>query len=114
MIMRRLIAFIAIIFALAATIGATTAHAHRYVSTPIVVLNHVDEDNRAIPVVVIIQRGEIDLGSGIIMPCGFHPVIVVEQTALVHPEPCAATEMLKEVAGHPWSAPIPLKPPRHA
>src|SRR5690606_25014713 len=110
--MRRLIAFIAIIFAIAATIGATTAHAHRYVSTAIVVLNHVDEDNKAIPVVVIIQRGDIDLGSGIVMPCGFHPVIGVESTPLVHPDPCAAPETLKEAAGHPWSAPIPIRPPR--
>ncbi|MHA6299731.1 hypothetical protein [Devosia sp. CAU 1758] len=65
-------ALIVLVFAFASLAGATVAHAHRYVSTPIVVLNMVDEDNRSIPVVVQIQRGQIDLGAGLVMPCGQH------------------------------------------
>lgn len=114
MTMRRLIAFIAIILAFAATAGATTAHAHRYVSTPIVVLNHVDAENQSIQVMVKIQRGQIDLGSGIVMPCGFHPVIVVEAPELVHPDPCPTAATVRNVLDRPWSQPIPLPPPRHA
>lgn len=75
--MRRLVALLVMIFAFAAIAGATTAHAHRYVSTPIVVLNLVDGNNQSIPVLVSVQRGEIDLGSGIMLPCGPHHGIPV-------------------------------------
>lgn len=80
--MRRLIALIAILFTFASVLGATVAHAHRYVATPIVVLNHVDAHNRSIPVVVHIQRGQIDLGAGLIMPCGNNHAIVADQPCL--------------------------------
>lgn len=73
--MRRLILSIAILFAFASLAGATTAHAHRYVATPIVVLNHVDAENVPIRITVKVQRGEIDLGEGIVMPCGSHYAI---------------------------------------
>ena len=73
--MQRLVLSIAILFAFATLAGVTTAHAHRYVSTPIVVLNHVDAENVPIRVTVKVQRGEIDLGEGIIMPCGSHHAI---------------------------------------
>ena len=73
--MQRLVLVIAILFSFAALAGVTTAHAHRYVSTPIVVLNHVDAENVPIRIMVKVQRGEIDLGSGIVMPCGAHPAI---------------------------------------
>ena len=75
--MRRLITLIVMIFAFASVAGTSVAHAHRYVSTPIVVLNHVDENNQSIPVVVAVQRGEIDLGDGIMLPCGAHHGIEV-------------------------------------
>lgn len=73
--MQRLVLFIAILFAFSATAGMTTGHAHRYVATPIVVLNHVDTDNQPIRVTVAVQHGEIDLGEGIVMPCGSHLAI---------------------------------------
>lgn len=73
--MQRLVLSIAILFAFAALAGATTAHAHRYVATPIVVLNHVDAENVPIRIMVKVQRGEIDLGEGIVMPCGSHHAI---------------------------------------
>lgn len=73
--MQRLVLSIAILFAFATLAGVTTAHAHRYVATPIVVLNHVDAENVPIRMMVKVQRGEIDLGEGIIMPCGSHHAI---------------------------------------
>lgn len=73
--MQRLILSIAILFAFATLVGVTTGHAHRYVATPIVVLNHVDAENVPIRIVVKVQRGDIDLGEGIIMPCGTHHAI---------------------------------------
>lgn len=74
--MQRLVLSIAILFAFAALAGVTTAHAHRYVATPIVVLNHVDDENVPIRITVKVQRGEIDLGEGIVMPYGAHHAIV--------------------------------------
>lgn len=109
--MRRLIALIAVIFAFASIAGTTVAHAHRYVSTPIVVLNMVDADNRSIPVVVQIQRGQIDLGAGIVMPCGPHhgigvtgPVVPLAP-ALARPEPVACGTLARS------PAPQLLRPP---
>ncbi len=112
--MQRLVALIAIIFAFASLAGATTAHAHRYVSTPIVVLNMVDENNVSIPVTVSIQRGEIDLGSGIVMPCGPHQAIPVAVPGL--PPAPAATKLRGEmVAAIPHCEEAgPLRPPRAA
>ena len=57
--MQRLSAILALVFAFAALAGVSTAHAHRFVSTPIVVLNLVDAHNQSIPVMVKVQRGEI-------------------------------------------------------
>lgn len=90
--MRRLVALIAVLFAFASVMGTTVAHAHRYVSTPIVVLNHVDEHNKSIPVVVEIQRGQIDLGAGIVMPCGPHHAIPVAAPLLPVAPECADPE----------------------
>lgn len=73
--MQRLVLFIAVLFAFASLAGATTAHAHRFVATPMVVLNHVDAENVPIRIMVKVQRGDIDLGEGIIMPCGSHQAI---------------------------------------
>ena len=109
--MHRLIAAIAILFAFASLTGATVAHAHRYVSTPIVVLNHVDAQNQPIPVYVQIQRGQIDLGAGIVMPCGGHHAIGVSLPALPPapvrgaPEPTLATTWI------PRPGTLPLRPP---
>lgn len=80
--MQRLIMSIAILFAFAALAGVTTAHAHRYVATPIVVLNHVDAENVPIRIMVKVQRGEIDLGEGIVMPYGGHHAIAAEAPEL--------------------------------
>lgn len=73
--MRRFMTLIALLFTISAVVGGSVAHAHRYVSTPIVVLNYVDAENQPILVVVEIQRGQIDLGAGIVMPCGQHHAI---------------------------------------
>ena len=112
--MQRLATLIVMIFAFASLAGATTAHAHRYVSTPIVVLNHVDADNQSIPVVVAIQRGQIDLGSGIMMPCGPHQAIPVAVMQL--PAGAAATGVppgADEQAAD-WAGAGLVRPPRRA
>lgn len=113
-LMQRFVALIAVIFAFASLAGMTTAHAHRYVSTPIVVLNHVDENNKSIPVVVQVQRGEIDLGSGILMPFGPHHGIVASAPQI----PAAPALDRPDIAANaaPGASPphIPLRPPRAA
>ncbi len=112
--MQRFVALIAVIFAFASLAGMTTAHAHRYVSTPIVVLNHVDENNRSIPVIVQVQRGEIDLGSGIVMPFGPHQGIVANAPQIPS-VPRADGPGLAANAGLASSPPnIPLRPPKAA
>jgi hypothetical protein len=80
--MQRLVLSIAILFAFATLAGVATAHAHRYVATPIVVLNHVDAENVPIRITVKVQRGEIDLGEGIVMPFGSHHAIVAQAPEL--------------------------------
>lgn len=109
--MRRLLALIAVLFTFAAVMGATVAHAHRYVSTPIVVLNHVDEQNRSIPVVVHIQRGQIDLGAGLIMPCGSHHAIGITLPSLPTPPVCGTPEGAHVVPDHPGPSIGLLRPP---
>jgi hypothetical protein len=112
--MRRILTLIALLFAFAAVAGPTTAHAHRYVSTPMAVLNHVDENNQSIPVIVHVQRGEIDLGSGIMMPCGAHPGIPVTIVQMpVCPPSDGVTPGMDEAAAD-WMGSNPLRPPRHA
>jgi hypothetical protein len=109
--MSRLIAIIVAIFAFAAIAGAATAHAHRYVSTPIVVLNLVDSSNQSIPVMVSVQRGEIDLGSGITMPCGPHHGIPVSISPLpVCPTDARAWPGLDSMAPRGQGSPL-LRPP---
>jgi hypothetical protein len=112
--MRRLISLVVLIFAFASVAGATTAHAHRYVSTPIVVLNHVDENNQSLPVIVVVQRGEIDLGSGIMLPCGGHHAIPVSVTQLPVRLPEACMLHSVDEAAAEWDSPRLLRPPRHA
>lgn len=109
--MRRLVALIAVLFTFASVMGGTVAHAHRYVSTPIVVLNHVDAENRSIPVVVMVQRGNVDLGAGIVMPCGFHPGIAVTGIAVPPPPACSAHEAGKLPALVSWQGEQHLRPP---
>ena len=109
--MRRFVALIVVLFTFASVMGGTVAHAHRYVSTPIVVLNHVDADNQSIPVVVVIQRGEIDLGAGIVMPCGFHPGIAVIGDASIAPSDCSRPEAVALPALVSWLAKQQLRPP---
>ena len=109
--MQRLATFIVLIFAFAGLAGATTAHAHRYVSTPIVVLNHVDADNQSIPVVVAVQRGQIDLGSGIFMPCGPHQAIPVTVAQLPPLPACATPTALAETTGRAGIRARLLRPP---
>lgn len=112
--MRRFIAFVMLVFGFASLAGMTTAHAHRYVSTPIVVLNHVDAENRSIPVVVAVQRGEIDLGSGIMMPCGAHHAIPVTVAQL--PMAPASGDRVASVdeAAPDWVGSSPRRPPKQA
>ncbi len=110
--MQRLVALIALVFAFASLAGTTVAHAHRYVSTPIVVLNMVDENNKSIPVTVTIQRGEIDLGAGIVMPCGPHHAIPVSVPALPQPPHRAEPELVHSRGIALWREALPLRPPR--
>ncbi len=112
--MQRFVALIALVFAFASLAGTTIAHAHRYVATPIVVLNHVDENNVSIPVVVQVQRGEIDLGSGIVMPCGPHHAIPVSLPLIPGAPECEQPAPQIGVVTTPWLEPIPLRPPRSA
>ncbi|MBJ3785807.1 hypothetical protein [Devosia sediminis] len=109
--MRRLVALIAVVFTFASVMGATVAHAHRYVSTPIVVLNHVDAENKAIPVVVEIQRGQIDLGAGIMMPCGAHHAIGVTLPLLPEAPETDAPEADVALVGTTGPATSLLRPP---
>jgi hypothetical protein len=113
--MQRLVVLIALVFAVASLAGMTTAHAHRYVSTPIVVLNHVNSDNVAIPVMVHIQRGEIDLGSGIFLPCGPHNAITTTMAPVLPgaPEGDAPLAALHDQLT-PWLGERLLRPPRAA
>jgi len=112
--MNRIVLLIALTFAVASLAGMTTAHAHRYVSTPIVVLNHVDSDNVAIPVTVQVQRGEINLGSGIFMPCGPHNAIAA--TGPVLPDAPEGESPLAQPRTQLalWSGDRLLRPPRAA
>ncbi|WIY53241.1 hypothetical protein O9Z70_01470 [Devosia sp. YIM 151766] len=112
--MQRFVALIAIIFAFASLAGTTTAHAHRYFSMPIVVLNHVDQNNVSIPVFVQVQRGEIDLGSGIVMPCGPHHAIPVRAPQLPAGPDCDHPVTVLGAAEPLWAGQIPLRPPKPA
>lgn len=109
--MQRFVLSIAILFAFATLAGVTTAHAHRYVATPIVVLNHVDAENVPIRITVKVQRGEIDLGEGIVMPCGSHHAIPVLLPELpVAPEGEAPSDGFAAAAPR-WLAEDFLRPP---
>lgn len=112
--MQRLALVIAILLAFASLAGTTLAHAHRYVSTPIVVLNHVDSDNRSIPVVVELQRGEIDLGAGIMLPCGSHQAIPVSVTQVPLCPPETVVQPLLDTRMPDWPVTRQLRPPRQA
>lgn len=112
--MQRFVALIAVIFAFAALAGTATAHAHRYVSTPIVVLNHVDDNNVSIPVIVQVQRGDIDLGAGIIMPCGTYQAIAATPPAIPPAPRRALPKPSCSAAGTDWPAAVPLRPPKAA
>jgi hypothetical protein len=109
--MRRIVAVIAVLFTFAAVMGATVAHAHRYVATPIVVLNHVDPQNQSIPIVVEIQRGQIDLGAGIFMPCGPHHAIGVSLPVLPDAPDCARPGIAPASTGISWIGSQLLRPP---
>lgn len=109
--MRRFIALTALLFAFASIAGMTTAHAHRYISAPIVVLNHVDDRNQPIPVVIAVQRGQIDLGSGIFMPCGPHQAIPVTVAQLPPLPACATPTALAETTGRAGIRARLLRPP---
>ncbi|WEJ58437.1 hypothetical protein [Devosia sp. FJ2-5-3] len=112
--MQRLVALIAVIFSFATIAGSTTAYAHRYISTPIVVLNMVDAENVSIPVTVSVQRGEIDLGSGIIMPFGSLYAITVDgQVALPPAERDAPTPNVRSHLPFGMAERL-LRPPRAA
>lgn len=109
--MQRLALFIAILLAFSATAGMTTGHAHRYVATPIVVLNHVDAENQPIRVTVQVQHGEIDLGEGIVMPCGSHLAVAVAAPALP-PAPDAGDAPHFPIRTlSPWESRVHLRPP---
>ena len=113
-LMRHFVVFIAVLLALASVLGATTANAHRYVATPIVVLNHVDADNKPIPVVVQIQRGQIDLGAGLMLPCGSHHAIEVSAPQLPGAVMTMVPETKLDTAQADWPAILPLRPPKSA
>lgn len=110
--MQRFVALIAVIFAFATIAGSTTAYAHRYISTPIVVLNMVDAENVSIPVTVSVQRGEVDLGSGIIMPfCPFHAIpVCIDHSMAPAPRQMAVARAVSFEPSR-WSDRL-LRPPR--
>ncbi|WP_375598768.1 hypothetical protein [Devosia sp. Naph2] len=110
--MRHFVVFIAVLLGLASVLGATTANAHRYVATPIVVLNHVDADNKPIPVVVQVQRGQIDLGAGLMLPCGSHPAIEVSAPQLTAPPPARSPVLAPCRVAPDWQSILPLRPPK--
>lgn len=112
--MQRLVTLIAIVFAFAALAGPTTAHAHRYVSTPLVVLNLVDEQNVSIPVMVTVQKGEVDLGSGIVMPCGSHHAIPLTEQPRLGPSPAAEPVACITGLAWLWENEQVLRPPKAA
>ncbi len=112
--MQRLVALISVIFAFASLAGTTTAHAHRYVSTPIVVLNHVDANNVSIPVMVVIQHGEIDLGAGIVMPCGPHNAIPIATPQIPVVPQCDEPVAMLDSTEPLWTIHLPLRPPKPA
>jgi hypothetical protein len=102
---------IAILFVFAFLAGMSTANAHRYEAAPLVVLNHVDDENVPIRIIVTVQRGEIDLGAGIVMPCGAHQAIAPVVPKLPAPparDGCTAFFVVTETAG---PAPRLLRPP---
>src|SRR5688500_6486733 len=109
--MQRLSAILALAFAFAALAGVSTAHAHRFVSTPIVVLNLVDAQNQSIPVVVKVQRGQIGLGAGIVMPCAPYHALEVAAPKLRAPPSMdlPETEPALTLAG--CLPGIPMRPP---
>ncbi|KKB78651.1 hypothetical protein VW35_08980 [Devosia soli] len=109
--MQRLALLIAILLAFAATAGMTTGHAHRYVATPIVVLNHVDAENQPIRVTVNVQRGEIDLGAGIVMPCGYHLAVAVAPPCLPPAPEAEETAEVPAKTFRAWSGSMRLRPP---
>jgi hypothetical protein len=112
--MHRFVAIIVLIFAFASLAGMTTAHAHRYISSPMVVLNHVDANNQSIPVIVAVQRGEIDLGSGIMLPCGPHNAIPVAMMQLpICPAEASLVPSADESAPD-WFGTGLLRPPKQA
>lgn len=113
-LMQRLVAIIVVLFVFAAVAGPTTAHAHRYVSTPIVVLNLVDADNVSVPVMVSVQRGDIDLGSGIVMPCGPHQAIPIAETQPPAPFHSGMPNTILVAPAPQWLPIEPLRPPRTA
>lgn len=103
--------FIAILFVFAFLAGLSTAYAHRYEAAPLVVLNHVDDENVPIRIMVTVQRGEIDLGAGIVMPCGPHQAIAPVVPKLPMPpakEECTPFFAVAETVGH---SPRLLRPP---
>ena len=112
--MRHFVVFIAILLGLASVLGATTANAHRYVSTPIVVLNHVDADNKPIPVVVQVQRGQIDLGAGLMLPCGSHHAIEVCALQLSGITTVSVPKPDLQQVFADWPTVLPLRPPKSA
>lgn len=116
--MKRAIALIAIIFAFASLAGTTTGHAHRYQSLSVealVVLNHVDEHNVSVPVYVTVQRGEIDLGAGIVMPMGAYHVIAATPPKLPTPPRASQLPAMASIAASPDWRTIPmLRPPKSA
>lgn len=109
--MRRLVVLIVIVFAFASVAGMTTAHAHRYISTPIVVLNLVDGNNQSIPVMVSVKHGEIDLGSGIMLPCGAHQGIPVAVDQLGACPPPSTVPLGADEARPYWPTSDLLRPP---
>lgn len=115
--MQRFVALVGLVFAIASLLGMSVAHAHRYQTVPvkgIVVLNHVDADNIAIPVFVKVQRGNIDLGSGIVMPCGQLQAVVPVLPTLPQPPHCALPAPVEPQASLGWQQTPPIRPPKTA
>ncbi|MBJ7577390.1 MULTISPECIES: hypothetical protein [unclassified Devosia] len=115
--MKRLLVLIAMLFTFANMAGSVLAHSHRYVvdvAQPLVVLNHVDEDNRPIPVVVKIQPcGHIDLGNGLVLSCGSHLAIAPDVPQLPKTEGEDHHVLMVDETAPAGTRLSILRPPRH-
>lgn len=115
--MQRFVALVGLVFAFASLFGVSLAHAHRFQSLPVeplIVLNHVDAHNVPIPVYVKVQKFNIDLGSGLVMPCGQQVGVTPSVPALPLPPAGDRPAATADAARPDWEQAPGRRPPRAA